>query len=275
MDLFAIYGTVWRHRIVAIPIILITLIGMVYVVKIKAPTYQATASVLLANPPGPPTAAQVAANPSLAKINTSNPYLSYGDLVTVSDVVIDVVNSPAVAQSLASQGANTKYTVTNAPLLNDPPIIAITDSGPTPAAAEQSTQLVAQQTIKSLRQMQADKNVNPYYMITGTEVVKPTTATSSSSSKLRTAVAVLAIGLIVLLIAISAAQALENRRGSRRRRPRLDDTQADAREPEFYPSPDGQGMESRRPEPPVRGNGMQSRPIVPGGDVTKNNGRYR
>jgi capsular polysaccharide biosynthesis protein len=273
MDLFAIYSTIWRRRIVAIPIILITLIGVVYVVKIKAPTYQATADVLLANPT-PPTAAQVAANPSLAKINTSNPYLGYGDLVLVSDIVIDVVSSPAVAQSLASQGANPKYTVTNAPLLNNPPIIAITDSGPTPAAAEQSTQLVAQQAIKSLQQMQADKNVNPYYMITGTEVVKPTMATSSSSSKLRTAVGVLAIGLIVLLIAISVAQALENRREGKRK-PRLDGTQTDVREPEFYPSPDGQGMESRRPEPPVQGTGIQSRAIVAGGDVTGNNGRYR
>jgi hypothetical protein len=215
MDLFSIIGTMWRHRLVTIPVIVITLLGAFYVIEIKAPTYQATADILLGVPPGPPTAAQIAANPALGKINTYNPYISYGNLVLVADVVIDIADSATTQQAVVSQGANPKYALDLAPLVDNPPVIEVTDEGGSAAAAIQSTQIVAEAVQKDLYQAQAQANVNPKYMITSSEIVKPLEATTSASSRLRDLLGFLAIGLILLLVAVSIAQANENRKHGR------------------------------------------------------------
>jgi capsular polysaccharide biosynthesis protein len=260
MDLFTISGTIWRHRIAALPVILLTLLGAVYVVAIKPPTYQATANILLANPPSPPTAGQIAANPALGNVNANNPYLNYGNLVLVADMVIAVATAPAAGQSVVAQGANPKYTVELAPLLDNPPIIDVTDIGATPAAAEHSTQLVAQQVMTSLRQMQAAQKVNPKYMIDGTEIVSPTSATSSSSSKLRTLVGLLAAGLLLLLVAVSISQSLENRRKGRASEHALAETRTDMLRHDFVQSTSSRGTQPPR-ENPDR--------------ASENSGRYR
>ena len=70
MDLISIFRAVWRHKLVTIPVILFTCLGAFYVVAIKAPVYQASASFALVYPPAPPTQAQIVADPKLAKINT-------------------------------------------------------------------------------------------------------------------------------------------------------------------------------------------------------------
>jgi capsular polysaccharide biosynthesis protein len=233
MDLFAIIGTIWRHRIAAIPVVLITLMGAFYVLEVKAPTYQSTGEVLLANPPSPPTSAQIAADPALAKVNASNPYLSYGNLVLVADVLIDVVNSAATQESLVKEGASPTYTVALAPLLDNPPAIRVTGTATSAAAAIRNAQLVTQSVAKDLYQIQANENVAPDYMITSIELVKPMTAFTSSSGKLRNLVGLLALGLILLLVAISFAQALENRKRERTGRP----VQPERASGEVFPGP--------------------------------------
>ena len=101
MDLISIFRAVWRHKLVTIPVILFTCLGAFYVVAIKAPVYQASASFALVYPPAPPTAAQVAADPKLAEINTSNPLLAYSDPSAVSQIVISLVSTPSSQQALA------------------------------------------------------------------------------------------------------------------------------------------------------------------------------
>ena len=73
MDLFSIGGTLWRHKRVSIPVILLTLLGVVYVLAFQAATYQADAKVLLTNPPASPTAVQIAQDPALAKKTIRSP----------------------------------------------------------------------------------------------------------------------------------------------------------------------------------------------------------
>jgi hypothetical protein len=181
-------------------------------VELKPPAYQASAEILLVNPPSPPTASQIAADPAIGKLNWSNPYLSYGNLVLVADVLIDLVDSPPVQGDVAKQGGNPKYTVALENAFDDPPVIHVSGGGSNPAEAIMSAQMVAAEVIKHLRQIQADQKVSSRYMITGTEFVRPTAATSSSSGKLRIGVEFLALGLILLLIAVSVAQSVENRR---------------------------------------------------------------
>ena len=219
MDLFSIGGTLWRHKRVSIPLVLLTLLGMLCIIVMSPPTYQAKADVLLTNPPAAPTAIEIAQNPDLAK--TYNPLANLGDLTYVAEMLIDVVTDPAVKHALAQAGASGYQVVLdNASQTNIPPAIDVTGTGPNAQAAMQSAQLVATTISSDLYQLQANQHVQSKYMITAVEYVEPNSATKASSGKLQTAIGVAAVGLIVLLVAISIAQGREEQKNRRPRQER-------------------------------------------------------
>lgn len=217
MDLFAIAGAMWRYKIATLPIVLLTLLGLFYILEIEPPTYEAKASVLLTNPPNPPSASQIAADPKLARVNTNNPLASLGNLDLVADVVIEVVSSPASKQSLVQVGVNPNYQLTLDSAYGSPPAINITGVGSNAPEAIQSAQLLADAVSQGLLKLQQNQHINSGYMIDSIEYVKPTTASVSSSGKLRTLIAVFGVGIILLLVAVSIAQMLEIRRKNRSR----------------------------------------------------------
>jgi capsular polysaccharide biosynthesis protein len=212
MDLLSIIRSLWRHKLVAAPVVFFTVLGAFYVVAVKAPVYQASASLLLLSPPGPPTQQQIAANHKLAKINTNNPYVNYGDMAVVADAVINILSSNASAQALVNEGVSPNYTATLSTDFGTPPIIEITGTGHTAESAIQGANLVTSAAQADLYQMQKNQGVNPLYMITSTELVKPTSAQTASSGKLRTLIAVLAVGALLLFIVVSLTDAVERRR---------------------------------------------------------------
>jgi hypothetical protein len=219
MDFFTIGGTLWRHKRVSIPVILLTLLGVVYVVAVQTATYQADAKVLLTNPPAPPDAVEIAQNPALAK--TNNPFASLGNLTYVADVLIDEVSAAADRDKLTEAGASGyQVALADSDQTSVPPAIDIAGTGANAQAAIQSVQLVTTALVHDLNQMQLSQNVKNEYMIKAIEYVTPTSATKVSSGKLRVAAGVVAIGLIALLVAVSIAQGREehnrrSRRGSR------------------------------------------------------------
>lgn len=212
MDLLSIVQTVWRHKLAAIPVILLTVIAAFYVAEVKPPAYDASSSVLLLSPPGAPTAAQIAAHPKLAKVNANNPYVDFGDLSVVADAVLNVVTSDSAAQALVQSGADPRYQVTLSSAFGNPPIIQVTGVGATPEKAIQSANLVTSAAMTDLYQMQKREGVNPLYMITSVELVKPHQAQKSVSGKLRTLITVIGIGAILLCVVISLIDAIEKRR---------------------------------------------------------------
>ncbi len=196
MDLLSIFRAIWRHKIAAIPVILLTALGALYVLAVKPPVYDASSSLLLVTPPPPPTEAQIAADPKLAKVNANNPYNTLGDLWTADAVVSTVAsNWPQAQVGLSADPDN-------------PPIIQITGSGSTPQAAIWTAETVTQAAVNDLYQMQKSQGVLDHYMLTATELVQPH-ANLSVGGKLRSLIAVLGIGLILLFVVISAAQAME------------------------------------------------------------------
>ena len=212
MDLFTIAGTLWRHKLVTIPVILLTMMGTFYILVIKPATYEATASVLLTNPPAPPTAAQIVADPSLARVNTYNPLASLGNPVLIADVLIQVVTSPTTKNALAREGADPGYQVALDVSLETPPAIDITGVGANAQSATQSAQLVADAVSQDLLKMQVSQHVNSNYMMSSVEYVYPTSTTSTTSGKLRSAIAVVAVGFIFLLLVVSVSQSIEQRK---------------------------------------------------------------
>lgn len=215
MDLLALSRTILRHKVAVIPVLVLVLLGLVYVLKVKPPTYQSDASLVL-NIPQPPTQAQIQANPKLGKLDYYNPYLTLADEdpLFVGDAVTDLVTSPSAQQALLAEGVNPKYQVSLSSDPGSPPIINIVGVGTTAAEAESSARLVSTAALADLQSMQLRDGVtaNSPALITAGALVKPTKATASISSKLRTLIEVLALGVIMLFVVISIAEAFSRRR---------------------------------------------------------------
>lgn len=211
MDLFSTLGSIWRHKLVTIPVILLTVLGVFYVLAIKPPVYEASSSFMLVNPPNPPTAAQIAADPALAKINTNNPYVNFGDLTYVADALINLSTSDTAQQALIQAGAHRGYQIALSSDYGSPPIIEITGVGSSAQEAIRSTNLVTSLAKVDLYQMQKEQHVKPLYMINPVQLVTPVTAHLTQSGKLRTVAAVFGLGILVLFLAISVVDVIEKR----------------------------------------------------------------
>ncbi len=212
MDLLALSRTIWRHKIAVIPVLVLVLAGLIYVVKIKPPEYQSDAEILLVNPPAAPTQQEINADPSLAKIDTYNPYLAYGDLTLVGDPVVDLVTSHSAQQALAAEGVSPKYQVAMSSDSGNPPIIDITGIGTTAASAVDAAQLVTRAAVADLLTLQQAQGVPPHYMINGQVVLPAKSAQVQVTPKLRAIIEVLGVGVILLFLVISIAEAFARKR---------------------------------------------------------------
>jgi capsular polysaccharide biosynthesis protein len=252
MDLLSIIGAVWRCKVATIPIILLTLLGAVYIVKVKPPVYEAQSTLLMLAAPGPPSASQIAADPKLRKQNSNNPYNGYGSLSVIADSVIETVTSAASQPALIRQGADPQYQLALSTDLSNPPIIDITGIGSSPQAAIRTANVVTRAAAADVYKLQQAQGTSPQFMIKPVQLVKPATASLSSSSKLRSLIAVLGLGAILLFVAISVTDALAKRRRNE------DPVVADA--------PDG------GPEYIHRRSALEARPTAY--DARKGPGRY-
>jgi uncharacterized protein involved in exopolysaccharide biosynthesis len=213
MNIFSIARSIWRHKWAAIPVIVLTVIAMAYVSVGKPPSYSAKAYMLLENSP-------VVAEPTVNKDGGPpvgyNPVASLENLTQVGDVLSQMVSTPAEEAKLTKKGAASGYLVTPDNSLETPPILDITGVGSSPREAISSAQLIANEIQLQLYQLQVAQHVNKPYLITSVEYVKPTTAAKSASS-LQPTIVVLVAGLLLLLVAVSASQSLQERRTLKRR----------------------------------------------------------
>lgn len=212
MDLLSIIQSIWRHKFVSIPVVVLTAVLALYVVKIKPPTYQSSASILLANPQGPATESQIAADPRLKKVNPYNTFTSYGELTVVADTVIQVITGPTSQRALTQAGVDPRYQITVSTAWGNPPIINITGIGSTPQSAVQSANALVDATKTDLYNLQKSQGIDKFYMITAVEIVPPNLGQRSSSGKLRSLIAVLGLGIIMLFVAVSVTEAIAKRR---------------------------------------------------------------
>ena len=225
MDLLRILRKIWRYRLITLPVIALTLLGAFYEIAIKAPVYKVSSSYVLINPPLPPTPDEIARNPALGRINPNNPYTRFSDQSVIVSLVSSSLSADAARQQLVNQGADPRYTVSpDLQLGYSSLVVQVEGVGSTPQAAVHTAELVGAALTGELDRMQASQGVDPHYRIKTQQVVPPASPTQQVSSKLRPLVGVLAIGVILLLIAVSAAEALETLRAewSGRRRPEGD-----------------------------------------------------
>jgi hypothetical protein len=212
MNIFSIVSSIRRHKWAAIPVIVLTVIAMAYVSVGKPVSYSAKAYMLLENAPLVTQTVNKDGGPPVGY----NPVASLENLTQVGDVVAQMVTTPAEEAKIEKKGAGAGYLVVPDNSLETPPILDITGVGSSPQQAIRSTQLIYSEIQLQLYQLQVSQNVNKPYLIQSVEYVKPTTA-AKSATKLQPAIAVLVAGLIVLLVAVSASQSIQQRRMLKRR----------------------------------------------------------
>jgi hypothetical protein len=216
MDLLSIVRKIWRYKLVTIPVVLLTLCGAIYVVAVKQPVYEASSSFVLINPPAPPTAEDIALDPSLGRIDSDNPYTRFTDQSVVVEVLASGITSPSAKRTLEKAGADPRYTV--APVSEfgySSPIIQITAQGWTPQAAIRGAKLVTAAVTRELDHMQQAEGVNPKYRIRTRQLDVPDSAELRASGQLRMLVAVLGLGAVLLFVVVSMADALTTLRMER------------------------------------------------------------
>jgi hypothetical protein len=213
VDLLLIVRKIWRYRLVTLPVIALTLVGAFYVIAVKAPEYKVSSSYVLINPPLPPTPDEIARNPALGRINSNNPYTRFSDQSVIVSLLSSSLSNDAARQQLLNQGADPRYTVSpDLQLGYSSLVVQIEGVGSTPEGAVRTAQLVGAALGRELDRIQASQGVDPRYRIRTQQIVAPDSPTQQVSGKLRPLVGVVAIGAILLLLAVSGAEALETLR---------------------------------------------------------------
>lgn len=211
MDLISMTKEAWRHKLVVLPIALLTIVGVAWVGVVRASSYESDSAYILVSPPAAPTQQQISKDPALGRVNANNPYVDYGDLAVVTNLLQQAMTNNAVTARLKAEGVPSDFTVT--PSTDDTtPIISVSGMGATPASAERATQLIDAQLTGTLDQLQRADGVNPAYFVKAQLLSGPSQATMKLSSKVRSLVAVLAAGIILMFIALSIARGLDARR---------------------------------------------------------------
>ena len=226
MALLLIARKIWRYRLVTLPVIALTLLGLFYVMAVKAPEYKVSSSYILINPPPPPTADEIARDPKLARINPNNPYTRFSDQSVIVSLLSNSLSSATASQELVKAGADPGYTVSpDLQLGYSSSVVEVTGVGSTPQGAVHTAELVGAALTRELDRIQASQGVDPHYMIKSQQVVAPDSPQLQISGKLRPLVGVLALGAILLLLAVSGAEALETLRAevSNRNLPKRDE----------------------------------------------------
>jgi capsular polysaccharide biosynthesis protein len=219
MSLLLIFQKIWRYKLVTLPVAAFVLVGAFYVIAVKAPAYEASSTLILVNPPAPPSDTAIARDPSLAHVDADNPYTRYSDQSVVVQVLAGRLSSDDARQALTREGADPTYTVAPSPEFGfSAPIVQITGTGSSAAAAVKTANLVGLAVKRELDRMQAVQNVAPRYRIVTQQVVAPHRATLKASGKLRALVAVCVLGTLLLFLAVSIADAVTALRAERRRK---------------------------------------------------------
>jgi hypothetical protein len=200
-----------RRWYVALPALVISL-GLSAAVYESVPAkYESRGTIMLLSSNSGATAG------GTAKAGLTNPLLSIdGSLTLTSTALIQVVQSPEVAQAIYDQGGTAEYTVGDAQLGG--PFINVDATGGSPTEVQRTVQMVLERTAYELRQREIQYKAPQTTYIQINNLVAPTEAKKLVGSKVRAAGAALALALAFSLSSAFMIESLmENRREKRRR----------------------------------------------------------
>lgn len=214
MDPVSVLKTVWRHKWVAIPIVLVTILAAGYVYFLAPRTYEAAVSYAL-TPPSLPTQEERDRNPDLAKTNMDNPYLRSDNSLLVQ-VVIAKMTDPGYVEGLRAQGLVTDFTIAPVASGSSGLISAIATSQSAEKSIEEAT-LLGKEFTRTLKEVQQVNGADVNYLYEPILVRGPGPAVEQYSSRLRSVIMVGVAGGLLLLTGVSIAQSI-NPQGKGRRK---------------------------------------------------------
>jgi hypothetical protein len=246
MDFWKTIGVLLRRWKVAVPVFVVALaIGAG--VFVKVPTqYVATGTMVLT---APTAGATTAINPAQAS-GPGNPLLDFaGSLTITTQLLIQSLSSPAVADQIAGQGGVSTYQAGDGN--TGGPFVVIIATANSPQGAELTVNLALKYAQNELDARQKNLNAPPSTYIGTQSVVSPTTATTKISNKVKDGGIALVVGLI---LSLATAYGVDSWMSGRRRRRAAEQDNDDLELDEDIEPDDGSGDPTRkmRPAPPPR-----------------------
>lgn len=205
MDPIAVFRTIWQHRLVAIPIVILTAMAAVYVYQFAPRSYEATSSYALINP-DIPSQTDVLKNPELGKLNPKNPYLRSSNPSLIVQVLLTKLNDSSTADILVSQGLGNQYTVSRGLGDNSGFLVDIAGEGETPEKAIALTTELGKLLQEYLYDAQKVNGADDTYLFSSIAVATPDKATEKFSSRLRALIVVFLGGVVLMFGAVSVAR---------------------------------------------------------------------
>lgn len=210
MDPLTVLTTLWRHKVVAIPVVVLTMLACLYVYIWAPRSYEANVSYALAAP-NIPSNLEIARNPDLGNLNSNNPYLRSNDSSLLTQVVIAKLSDPAYVDQLKQSGFGTDFKITPMTGLGTG-LVTVTATSSSEAEAVGTARSVGEQFISTLNDVQKVNGADDRYLYSPILVRGPGPATELFSSRLRSLIMVGIAGSVLLFGSVSVARARTLRR---------------------------------------------------------------
>jgi hypothetical protein len=210
MDFWKTIGVLLRRWYVAVPVFFVALVigGGVF---LKVPTqYVSTGTMVLT---APTAGATTAVDPAHAT-GPGNPLLDFeGSLTITTQLLIQSMSSPSVAQQIAEQGGVDTYQAGDGN--TGGPFVVIVATANSPQEAELTVSLALKYAQNELNARQKNLNAPPSTYIGTQSVVSPTQATTKISNKVKDGGIALVAGLV---LSLATAYGVDSWLSGRRRR---------------------------------------------------------
>lgn len=207
MDPIAVFRTIWQHRIVAVPIVVLTALAAIYVYQFAPRSYESSATYAMINP-DIPTEVDVVKNPQLGNLNPKNPYLRSSDPSLIVQVMLTKMNDSSTAELLASQSLSDEYSVSRGVGGINGFLVDITGEGETPEKSIATTQALGKLLQQYLYDAQKVNGADDAYLFSSIVVATPDKATEQFSSRLRALIVVFLGGVVMMFGAVSVARSM-------------------------------------------------------------------
>ncbi|HEX5401465.1 MAG TPA: hypothetical protein VFX16_04100 [Pseudonocardiaceae bacterium] len=196
-----------RRWYVAIPGFLLVVAISLFVADRMPHQYESTGTIVLTEP----DPASAAKDHSLGPEAVANPLLSFADsLTTSSELLIQSLNSPIVAQQVEAKGGTATYMASDGALTG--PFIVVTADAPQPDKVQDTVALAIAYVRQELVQRQKDLGAPAESFIVVKDVVTPTTAAPKLGGKTRFLGAVVILALAASLCATYGVETYRRRR---------------------------------------------------------------
>ena len=247
MDPLTVLTTLWRHKRVTVPIVLLTMLACLYVYIWAPRSYEASISFAL-TAPNVPSNLEIQRTPDLANLNSNNPYLRSNDSSLLTQVVIAKLSDPVFVDQLKSSGLGTDFKI--APLTGlGTGLVTVTATSSSEDKAVSTAKSVGEQFTSTLYSVQKVDGADDRYLYSPILVRGPGPATELFSSRLRSLIMIGIAGSVLLFGSVSVARA----RAVRPRRSDEAEVETNGSAPRIVPTRVANNKDTQNPQTTIGG----------------------